>query len=94
MKSLLGEEMGLGNWKGHCGVLCLSIRDGCWMVTRVLEGRHSWRGTGVGGTMLLLCSRVPVCGVAVRDRVWGDQRGLDVGGQGRARYASCSVSCT
>ena len=35
--SLLGEEMGLGNLSGHCGVQCLSIGDGCWMVTRGLE---------------------------------------------------------
>lgn len=35
--SLLGEEMGLGNLSRRCSVQCLSIRDGCWMVTRGLE---------------------------------------------------------
>lgn len=60
--SLLGEELRLGNLKGPCSVQCLNIRDGCWMVTRGLEGSHSWRGTGLGGTVLLLCSRVPVLG--------------------------------
>lgn len=39
--SLLGEEMRLRNVKGHYSVQCLSIRDGCWMVTRGLEGSHS-----------------------------------------------------
>ena len=68
--SLLGEEMRLGDLKGHSGVQCLSIRDSCCMVTRGLEGSHIWRGTGVGGTVCSSCAAESQCGVAIRDGVW------------------------
>lgn len=88
--SLLGEEMRLGNLKGHWSGQCLSIGDVCWMAVRGLDRSHSWREAGVGGTVLFLC---PYMGWP-SETVWGVQRGLDMGGQGRAGYASRSVSCT
>lgn len=56
--SLLGEEMRLGNLKGHWSGQCLSIRDVCWMVARGLDRSHSWREAGVGVTVLFLCPYV------------------------------------
>lgn len=61
--SLLGEEMRLGNLKGHCSAQYQSIRDGCGMVAKGLEGSHS--RTGVVEVLHFSCAAEFLCWVAI-----------------------------